>query len=345
MIPIGTSVPLRDVSAAVIGLIFANLVMFLVQSGLPADLAKQFIAHNGLIPARYFVPGFAARHGLSPDSYWPLVTNQFMHAGWLHLIVNMWSLWVIGRPLEQRIGAFRFILLYLVCGLFADAAHIASNPASTIPALGASGAIAGVLGGYAILYPVSRVHLLTPVLFFPVIYRLPALVYAMLWFAIQFLEGFADPAIGAGRGGIAWWAHIGGFIAGIALVKVIGSARQRVREIDITPAAAGENRGAVQAGGLTIGELRGGKIIVGKKQRPRRSRKASPRRVGGSEPAGKKPWKSAVAAFERLRKEVGPGSGTTQPAARRKGQSLIPSSSGSASLPTDKTGRNSGAWD
>ncbi len=312
MIPIGTSVPLRDVSAAVIGLIFANAAMFLVQSGLPVDLAKQFIQHNALIPARYFDPGFAPAHGLVRHNYWPLLTSQFMHAGWLHLIVNMWTLWVIGRPLEQRIGTFRFILFYLVCGLFADAAHIAANPDSTIPALGASGAIAGILGGYAISYPVSRVHLLTPVLFFPVIYRLPALIYVVIWFAIQVFEWYADQAMGAAKGGIAWWAHIGGFIAGVGLVKVIGPARRKIRDIDITPAAVG-GRGVAQAGGRTIGAIRGRKFTVGADQRPRRSRKPSPRRTKQREPAGESRWKSAVAAFDRFKQEAGLGSGPDAP--------------------------------
>lgn len=377
MIPIGTSVPLRDISAVVIGLILANVMMFLVQTGLPADIAKQFIMHNALVPARYFDPNFAAANGLVRHNYWPLITNQFMHGGWLHLIVNMWTLWVIGRPLEQRIGAFRFILFYLLCGLFADAAHIAANPISPVPALGASGAIAGMLGGYAVLFPRSRVHLITPVLFFPVIYRLSALVYAVIWFAIQMLEGFADLAMGVGKGGIAWWAHIGGFIAGVVLVKVIGSAKQKIREIDVVPAAVAESRGVAQAGGLTIGEMRGRKITVGENQRPRRSRKRLPRRTARSEPAGETAWKSAAAAFERFKKEARLGSGSdspddtlsgalkniivgtkpseeafdlTQPAAGRRARSVIPSagstsqqSAGPAS--EDAAGRNSGAWD
>ena len=376
MIPIGTSVPLRDVSAAVIGLIFANVLMFLVQSGLPAALAEQFIAQNALIPARYFDPDFAATHGLVRHNYWPLLTNQFMHAGWLHLIVNMWTLWVIGRPLEQRSGPFRFILFTLVCGLFANAAHIASDPFSTVPALGASGAIAGILGGYAMLFPRSKVHLMTPVLFFPVTYRLPAAVFVAIWFGIQVLYGLGELFAPAGRAGIAWWAHIGGFIAGLVLVRLIGPARQRVRDIDIAPVEAGA-RGADRAGARTIGAARGrtrvigakpgGNRMIGAASRGRRTAKSAAPGKPTAGPAAESPWKSAAVAFERLKKEANPGSGSdapddtlsgalmnllagteasgdtldavTQPAAarsvsKRRGRSMIPSA-GSAS------GRNS----
>lgn len=372
MIPIGTSVPLRDVSAAVIGLIFANLLMFLVQSGMPATLAEQFIAQNALIPARYFDPDFAAYHGLVRHNYWPLLTNQFMHAGWLHLIVNMWTLWVIGRPLEQRIGPFRFILFYLACGLIADAAHIASDPFSVIPALGASGAIAGILGGYAVMYPRTRVHLITPVLFFPVTYRLPAVAFVAIWFGIQVLQGVGELLLPAGRAGIAWWAHIGGFIAGLILVRAIGTAKQRVREIDIAPAAVGA-RGADQAGGRTvgaergrtpvIGAARGRSRVIGAALRRKRAAKSSSRGKQSAVRAGGSRWKSAVAAFERFKKEANLGSGSgssddtlsraptnvlsgtrpsgdsldpSQPAATRRERSMIPSA-GSAS------GRNAGS--
>lgn len=318
MIPIGTSVPLRDVSAAVVGLIFANVMMFLVQSGLPAELAEQFIQHNALVPARYFDPDFAAARGLDPDGYGPLLTSQFMHAGWLHLIVNMWTLWVFGRPLEQRIGAFRFILFYLLCGLFANAAHIASDPGSTIPALGASGAIAGILGGYAMLFPRTRVHLMTPVLLFPVIYRMPALVYAAIWFAIQVGAGSVELAAGAGKGGIAWWAHIGGFAAGLVLVRMPGSARRRVREINIAPSAA-HDRGIVRAGGLTVGEVRGRTVVIGAMARRRATAKASPNRIDQARSPGDAPSGAPVRA---------PDPAPT--AVRRSGRSVIPDG-GSAS--------------
>ena len=362
MIPIGTSVPLRDISAAVIGLIFANVLMFLVQSGLPAELAKQFIAHNALIPGRYFDPDFAPAHGLVRHNYWPLITNQFMHAGWLHLIVNMWTLWVIGRPLEQRIGPFRFILFYLVCGLIADAAHIASDPYSIIPALGASGAIAGILGGYAMLFPRSKVHLITPVLIFPVTYRLPAVVFAAIWFGIQVLQGVGDLFLPAGRAGIAWWAHIGGFIAGLILVRVVGAAKQRVREIDIAPAAVGA-RGVAEAGGRTIGAVRGRTRVIGAASRRNRTGRSSSRRKHAAGPADKKLWRNLSAAFQRFQKQQfqkeagfaptrGGGANVADAGTigATRGRSMIPSAGSASGRNTGSalagaTVRNSSAWD
>ena len=147
MIPIRTSVELREAPGAVIGLIIANVAIFLLEIGLPADLAKQFIMHNALVPARYTQIGFGAAHGLEPANVFPFITNTFMHSGWWHLTINMWTLWLFGGPLEQRLGAARFVLFYLGCGVAASVAHFTFNPASPVPALGASGAIAGVLGG------------------------------------------------------------------------------------------------------------------------------------------------------------------------------------------------------
>ena len=231
MIPIRTSVEVREIPGTVVGLIVANLVVFLVQEGLPADMAKQFILHNALVPARYTDPDLARELGLGPHNFLPLLTSSFMHVGWAHLVVNMWTLWLFGRALEERLGTLRFILLYLACGLVAGLAHFAFNLDSSVPALGASGAIAGVVGGYTLVHPLARVAVLTPVLFFPVVFHLPAVVYTALWFAFQFISGIAESAAPGDTGGIAWWAHIGGFVAGLALVRLVGSKRHRTREI------------------------------------------------------------------------------------------------------------------
>ena len=240
MIPIRTSVDVRGVPGAVIGLIIANVVVFLVQSGLPADLAKQFIHYNALVPGRYTDPEVARQLGLDPGNFLPFLTNTFMHVGWLHLIVNMWTLWLFGRPLEQRLGAPRFILLYLACGAVASLAHFAFNFYSPIPALGASGAIAGLLGGYTLLYPRAQIVLITPVLFFPVTYRLTAMAYTTLWFVFQLLPGLAELFAPEHTGGIAWWAHIGGFVAGLALIRLVGTQRRREREVGSAPAGMRE---------------------------------------------------------------------------------------------------------
>ncbi len=262
MIPVRTSVEVDEIPGAVIGLIIANAAVFLYLSGLPESAAQEFINHNALVPARYSQRGFARAHGLDPSNVLPLLTNTFMHAGWLHLIVNMWTLWLFGRPLEERLGAPRFIVFYLLCGALASMAHLAFNLGSTVPALGASGAVAGVLGGYTLLYPRAKVHLLTLVLFFPATWRLPAVVYTAIWFVfqlvpaiVQLVQGMAGLAAPEDSGGIAWWAHIGGFLAGLALVTLVGAPKRKVRQIG-PPRAAMREIGPPRVGAVRVGPRR-----------------------------------------------------------------------------------------
>ena len=231
MIPIRTSIEVQDIPGAVIGLIVANVAVFIFQTGLPDDLAKQFIFQNGLLPARFSDHDVARKLGLNPFNVLPFLTSLFMHTDWLHLAVNMWTLWLVGRAIEQRLGKVRFVLFYLACGLIAGLAHFAFNLDSGVPTLGASGAIAGVLGAYIMIYPTARIAILTPILFFPVIFHLPAVIYTGLWFAFQLAWGIADFSLTKDVGGIAWWAHIGGFLAGLALITAISGQRTRVREI------------------------------------------------------------------------------------------------------------------
>ena len=257
MIPIRTSVEVDEIPGAVVGLIIASVAVFLVQVGLPAELREEFILHNALVPARYTDPELARELGLDPGNFLPLLTNGFMHVGWLHLIVNMWTLWLFGRVLEERLGAVRFVLLYRVCGAIASLAHLAFNLSSTVPALGASGAIAGVLGGYTLLYPRAKIAVLTPVLFFPTVFQLPAVAYTGIWFVLQLVQGIAELFAPEPAAGIAWWAHIGGFVAGLALVRSIGRPRRRARMV-------GPARGRTREIGAQISRVR----TVGP-QRPR----------------------------------------------------------------------------
>ncbi len=251
MIPIRTSVQVDEIPGGVIGLIAANVAVFLFQIGLPEGRAEEFINQYALVPAHYTE--------LDSASLLSLLTNTFMHGGWLHLIVNMWTLWLFGGPLEARLGTARFLGLYLVCGAFASLAHLAFNLGSTVPALGASGAVAGVLGGFALLHPRAKVHLLTLVLFFPATWRLPAVAYTAIWFLFQIVPALLALAAPApeGAGGIAWWAHIGGFIAGIGLTAVIGAPRRAARMI-----------GKPRPRRLEIGPQRVGTVRVGQ-GRPR----------------------------------------------------------------------------
>src|SRR5208282_6135431 len=140
--------------------------------------------------------------------------------GWLHIVLNMWTLFIFGASLEGRIGRLGFLSFYLVCGFIASFAHAYFNMDSTLPALGASGAIAGVLGAYATTFPRAKITILILIVIIPFFFKIPALVYALIWFGFQFLEGFMNLASPAMGGGIAWWAHIGGFVAGLVLIPL-----------------------------------------------------------------------------------------------------------------------------
>ncbi|MEQ8195431.1 MAG: rhomboid family intramembrane serine protease [Rhodospirillales bacterium] len=226
--------------------IVANVAVYFYQLGLSPQSELYFIYTYALVPAVLNDPTVLEQTGLKTNPYLTLITNTFMHAGALHLIINMWTLWLFGGPLEDRMGRIRFTIFYFLCGATGSYGHYFFNADSTIPALGASGAIAGVLGGYTYLFPKAKVHLVQPIFFFPLIFRLPALIYTVIWFVLQVIEGAAE--LGARKagevGGIAWWAHIGGFAAGLILVWILCRTRPQ------PPASSGG------AGGNTKGRSR-----------------------------------------------------------------------------------------
>src|SRR6185295_4203448 len=148
-------------------------------------------------------------------------TAMFLHGGWLHLIGNMWYLWIFGDNIEDRLGHVTYLLFYLLCGLGAGIVHTFFNAESVLPSVGASGAIAGVLGAYVISYPFARVVTLVPIFIFVQIIEIPALIVLGFWFVMQLFTGTAALATtSANNGGVAWWAHIGGFVIGIILVSI-----------------------------------------------------------------------------------------------------------------------------
>jgi len=228
MIPVRTSVPSRYPPLVTYALIGANVLVFLFQTSLPPQAEEAFIYLYGLVPARYTDPGWALRVGLPPDDYLPFLTTMFLHGGWLHLILNMWTLWLFGDAVEDRLGHLRYLVFYLACGLAASGAHAFVNADSTIPAVGASGAIAGVTGAYARLFPRAWIVLLVPVLFIPLFFEVPALVYLAFWFITQLLQGTVGLAM-PDVGGVAWWAHIGGFVAGLVLAPLLHRPRTTYR--------------------------------------------------------------------------------------------------------------------
>lgn len=223
MIPFRTDAPSLGSPAVTMSLIVANIAVYFYQLGLTPQAELYFLYNYALVPAILSDPTIIEQTGLSTNPYLTLITNTFMHGGTLHLIVNMWTLWLFGGPLECRIGRIKFILFYLLCGALGSYGHYAFNTLSTVPALGASGAIAGLLGGYTYIFPKARVHVIQPIFFFPLVFRLSALIYTGIWFAIQLFQGTVSLGVANNGdvGGIAWWAHIGGFVGGVGLMWLL----------------------------------------------------------------------------------------------------------------------------
>ena len=189
MIPGGTAVPTRYPAITTWVLIVLNCGVFLFQQSLsPAEL-NDFIDRFALIPARFFA---SADTDLAAADFLPFFTMMFLHGGWLHLIFNMWTLWLFGPTIEDRLGHGRYVVFYFFCGVAAAFAQVVFNPTSTVPTLGASGAIAGVIGCYMGLFPFARVIVLVPILFIPLFFEMPAMLFIGLWFLIQVFQGIAD---------------------------------------------------------------------------------------------------------------------------------------------------------
>lgn len=214
-----------------------TLVWVAVQgAGATTPLAAS-VCNLGLIPGELTgrVPigtAFPMGDGLVcvTDPGWPVqnvITSMFLHGGWMHLLGNMWFLWLFGNNIEDSMSRLRFLVFYLVCGVAAALLQVAAEPASAIPMVGASGAISGVMGAYLVLFPRVRVFTLVPLGFFITSVALPAWVMLIYWAGLQLLGGFSR--IGAEGGGVAFWAHLGGFLAGVALVKVFVDGRRLTR--------------------------------------------------------------------------------------------------------------------
>ena len=218
MIPLRDRNPSGIFPAVTLALIAANVIMFLYEVHLGPGLMG-FLKHHALIPAE--VTGSVRYHAIRySDTVEPFFTSMFLHGGWLHLIFNMWFLWIFGDNVEDALGAFRYLCFYFLCGLGAALTQFAIQPHSTVPMLGASGAIAGVLGAYAVLFPGARVVTLVPIVFFLQIIEIPAIVILGYWFVLQILSG-SLMALTPTQGGTAFWAHVGGFAAGALLILLM----------------------------------------------------------------------------------------------------------------------------
>jgi membrane associated rhomboid family serine protease len=208
MIPLKDSQPSYSTPFVTISLIAVNVLVFLFQFTLDPFSLNNLISVYGLVPSR-----------LHPAA---LVTSMFLHGGWLHLIGNMWFLWIFGDNVEELLGHAKYLLFYLLCGLAAGLVHITFNLDSRLPTIGASGAIAGVMGAYLLKFPRARVVTLVPVFFFLTTMEIPASVILVYWFVIQFFSGVWSIGYSQlSQGGVAWFAHVGGFLAGMLLIVAL----------------------------------------------------------------------------------------------------------------------------
>jgi membrane associated rhomboid family serine protease len=214
MIPLRDTVPARSRPIVTQGIIIVNVLVFLVQMTQGPHL-ERFIYYYGLVPARYFVPQLADYFTFG-EQLLSLFSFMFLHGGFWHLLGNMWSLYIFGDNVEDHLGPLRYGAFYLMCGLGSGLAHMLLHRTSGVPTIGASGAIAGVMGAYFILFPRSRILTLIPILFIPYFIEIPAYFFLGMWFLLQFLSAAGS---GAASGGVAWWAHIGGFVFGMLLLK------------------------------------------------------------------------------------------------------------------------------
>lgn len=216
MLPLRDDVPSRTFPFFNLALIGANAYVFWLELAAGRRL-DAFVRHWALIPSVWLVRP-------APET---LVTSMFLHGGWFHLVSNLWVLYIFGDNVEDKLGHFRYLLFYLLCGAAAGTLQLATHWGSALPTLGASGAIAGVMGAYFMLFPGAKVTTLVPLFFLPVFVDVSAFVFLGLWFVSQIYSGVHSA--GTRYGGIAWWAHVGGFIAGAALIGrwLPGSGRRR----------------------------------------------------------------------------------------------------------------------
>ena len=201
-------------------LITANGLVFFYELGLSSGGLERFVQTFALVPSR--VQGEPLTFAIT------IFTSMFMHAGWFHILSNMWVLFIFGDNVEDRMGSLPYLIFYLLGGTAAALLQTYVAPGSSVPVLGASGAIAGVLGAYILLFPAARVVTLIPIFFFISLIEVPALVFLGFWFVSQLFSGLAS--IGTAAGGVAWWAHVGGFLVGLVLCPLFA---RRLRQVEL----------------------------------------------------------------------------------------------------------------
>ena len=216
MFPIRDNIPSRSTPFVMYGIILFNACIFYNELVVSDAELEKMVGFFGLIPFE-FMQGLSA-NPVNIFVYVPLITNLFLHGGWLHIIGNMWYLKIFGDNIEDRMGHGMFFLFYILCGVVANIVQIIVDPASQIPTIGASGAISGVLGAYSVCFPSAKVSTVVFLFIFLTVIEIPALLFLGLWFFMQLQSGAASLFMAGSN--VAWWAHIGGFLAGIVLVKL-----------------------------------------------------------------------------------------------------------------------------
>ena len=224
MIPLKDMTPRQSVPFATLLLIAVNVFVFIHQIALPPPAMDAFIKTYGLIPAKISL-ALAGQHYTMEQALFPLFTCMFLHGGILHILGNMWFLWIFGGNVEDRFGSLPYLAFYLVCGIGSGISQVLFSWGSHIPSIGASGAISGVLGAYIVFFPRSRILTLVPLFIIFFLWRIPAIIFIGLWFAMQFLSGVSSLGQ-ANVGGVAWWAHVGGFLLGMLIAGLANPSKR-----------------------------------------------------------------------------------------------------------------------
>ena len=224
MIPIRDRNPSGTFPFVTVSIIALNILVFLFELSLGQGL-DSFLFQFGVVPIKVYYSTDIPDSNII-NTYFPFLSFMFLHGGFVHLIGNMWNLWIFGDNVEDRLGRVKFIIFYLICGIGSAIVHVYFNSQSEVPCVGASGAIAGVLGAYMVTFPRARVLVLIPLFIVWQTIELPAIIVLGFWFLIQFFSGTASISSTHG-GGVAWWAHIGGFVLGVILIKLFPKSRRQ----------------------------------------------------------------------------------------------------------------------
>lgn len=220
MFPLRDTIPRRYPPIVNVLIITLNTIVFLFELALPLPLREALFYKFGLVPYE------VTSSGIHLQTLYPFITNMFLHGDWGHFLSNMWTLWIFGDNVEDRMGSFRYALFYLLCGIFASFTHYILYATSNVPAIGASGAISGVMGAYMFLFPHSRIIFFLPLFFVPYFIELSAFFYIGFWFLGQLWSGTISLAVNPEGAGIAFWAHIGGFLGGILIYRFFLKRRE-----------------------------------------------------------------------------------------------------------------------